>query len=329
MAHTRHHGPWGAGWDDGALHPRTPGPLGRLDHADPDTWGYPGDNPGPVGIDDGSLSLALAPRATRPAAPSVAASLANLTPLQFEARYHDVRVSYIDADTGFAHGVNIDVHRYCNNGLTNRRANMREKSKLQRRLRQELRQAAGPLISVEERHRYQIAYCFFGKASPEDFGVTLRHALRYGLARPNTLQHWCDETAKIGLDCSGFVNQYFMATGRVPGPRGWHISRYERRGTPRRNAADIEALDVLVWQGTSMAHIAVVDHVVPGTDPLQMVVVESSGSTGCALHNGRHQGLAHNTYTVRRVSGDVFRVDRGLGRSGTSSVKILEVPTIV
>ena len=48
---------------------------------------------------------------------------------------------------------------------------------------------------------------FLGKGNPEDVQVTLQLAVRAGLAKPETLQAWCDSN-DIGLDCNGFIGSY-------------------------------------------------------------------------------------------------------------------------
>ena len=65
-----------------------------------------------------------------------------------------------------------------------------------------------------------------------------------------------------------------------------------------------------------MDHIAIVDHVITGSNPLRMVVVESSGSK---------EGLATSEYTVRSVRSQIFRVHRGGPGRGTNRVKIVQV----
>jgi hypothetical protein len=115
------------------------------------------------------------------------------------------------------------------------------------------------------------------------------------------------------VDCSGFVNTYFERIGRISAHK--HINEYAR-GTLRSAENEIRDLDVLIWQGGSRRHIAVIDHVIAGSNPLKMVVVESSGSK---------QGLATSEYTVHGVRGQVFRVHRGGSGRGTSRVKIAQV----
>jgi hypothetical protein len=104
-----------------------------------------------------------------------------------------------------------------------------------------------------------------------------------------------------------------MEIGRIREPR--QISSYER-GILRERPGDIRALDVLIWQGTSVDHIAVVDHVIANSDPKKMIVVESSGSKG---------GLVESEYTILEVRNKIFEVDRGRPAGGVSRVKFAGV----
>lgn len=246
----------------------------------------------------------------------------NLSPVEYADLFHNVRVDYFHPESGMANSVTINVHIYNNNGIEKRRGNMIEKSILNSAIRLELRNANGlGLISVKREHRAQVAHCFYGKGDPDEYRVTLMHALRYGRATPGNLQNYCDRVAKLGLDCSGFVNSYFKHIGRITESR--HIDTYER-GFLRSAEREIRGLDVLIWQLEKLRHIAVVDHVIAGTDPLKMVVVESSGSK---------EGLSTSVYTVLSVKNQIFRVDRGPrpdGKKGgkrqnISSVKIAQV----
>ncbi len=235
-----------------------------------------------------------------------------MTPNAFEQQYHQLRVSYQD-QRGFAQSTTVNVHIYRQTSAT---AALPEKDALVAAVDQELRRAGGlRLIDVERSHRTMIANAFYGKGSPEDCAVALRHAVRYGRTRPEQLQNYCDRVAQIGLDCSGFVNNYFRAIGRIQQDR--NIPDYAH-GTTRDAFAEIQARDVLVWansQGQVLAHphahIAVVDSVADNQG--HAVVVESASSLG---------GLTHSTYTFTRVAQHVFRVQRP---SGSSFVRVVAV----
>jgi len=242
------------------------------------------------------------------------ASAQRLSPTEYADLFHNIRVDYFNPQTDMANSVTVNVHIYNNNGIDRRRGNMNEKGALVSALRRELRNADGlGLIGVERGHKVQIAHCFYGKGDPDEYRVTLMYALRYKRCTPGNLQRYCDRNAKLGLDCSGFVNSYFKHIGRVSESR--LISTYER-GTLRSDESEIGDLDVLIWQGGSTDHIAVVDHVIVGSNPLKMVVVESSGSK---------EGLATSEYTVHSVRNQIFRVHRGGPGRRTSRVKIVQV----
>ncbi len=274
----------------------------------------PETNRGPLGVGNTGSHLGSA-RALALQAPVPTAQPAQvLSPVEYADLFHNIRVDYFHPQTDMASSVTVDVHIYNNNGIDDRRGNMSEKSVLNSAVRHELRNANGlGLIFVRREHRAQIAHCFYGKGDPHEYRVTLMHALRYGRSTPGNLQHYCDRIAKLGLDCSGFVNSYFKHIGRVSESR--LISSYER-GVLRSAESEIRDLDVLIWQGGKMDHIAIVDHVIVGSNPLKMVVVESSGSK---------EGLKTSEYTVRRVRNQIFRVHRGGPGRGASSVKIAQV----
>ncbi|MBE0545298.1 MAG: hypothetical protein IH623_28500 [Verrucomicrobia bacterium] len=313
MATTKTPGVTGFAPPDGIQPAQTPGTLGLHDRADPDGLSFPGDSPGTVGFNDSTTALAGGVSLS-----SAASTPRQMTPLDFEAMYHELAASYFERDSGFARSVSVDVHIYANNGIPRRQSNLGEKDRLVRLVRSELRAAQGlPLIDLQDEDVQRIARTFFAKGSPEDCATTFRHALRYERITPEGIQQYCDTVAKIGLDCSGLVNNYFLAIGRIS--RSQTISTYGA-GRLRSSFDEIQDLDVLVWEGGDGAageHIAVIDHKIAGTD--RMVVVESSGSK---------EGLVHNEYTVLEVRDRRFRVDRGPdanGRTSVSQVRIAEV----
>jgi len=248
----------------------------------------------------------------------------SVTPLDFADRYRNTRVSYFTPE-GYARSLTVDVHIYNNNGMDTRRGNMQEKSALVSRVRRELRQADGlGLIDIRKEHKGQIARSFYGKGSPDDYAVALTHALRYGRATPNNIQRYCDSIAKLGLDCSGFVNAYLMEIGKVS--KQENISTYARRNR-RSRPEDIQAGDLLTWADNG--HIAIVDHVIANTDPVKLLVVESSNSK-CINHTtnaAQTNGLSSSEYTVVSVNDEMFKVNRGSRGSGrgTSNVRIVSV----
>ena len=165
---------------------------------------------GPLGIADTPSGLSMGWVTSSNSMRSSATQARVLTPVEFADLFHNVNVSYFDGQSGMAHSVTVDVHIYNNNGLDDCRANMAEKAALVSGIVRELRRAGGlGLIDVGRDHKFQVAHCFFGKGNPDEFRVTLMHALRYGRATPANLQQYCDRRARLGVDCSGFVNTYF------------------------------------------------------------------------------------------------------------------------
>jgi hypothetical protein len=163
--------------------PSSPGTLGRHDRADPGARSAPGDTPGSAGVNDAAAALVAHAPVTAPTAGR------DLTPLQFEALYHNLHVSYLDRASGLAQHVAVDVHIYSNNGIARRRSNMREKERLVGLVRAELRRAGGlALIDVADGDRERIAHAFYAKGSPEDCATTFRHVLRYGVSSPGAIQ---------------------------------------------------------------------------------------------------------------------------------------------
>jgi len=235
-----------------------------------------------------------------------------MTPLEFEQKYHQVRVSYL-SPSGLANSRSVNVHIYCQ---TSPAAVLREKDSLVSQVDQELRRAGGlRLIDVERNDRTMISRAFYGKGSPDDCATALRHALRYSRTQPDRLQQYCDLVAKIGIDCSGFVNNYFRAINRINQDR--NIAQYAQ-GAARDSLAEMQAQDVLIWtnnQGHVLAHPRAHIAILNSSPNRQghAVVVESASSLG---------GLTHSTYTFSRVARNLFSVQRP---SGTSHVRVVAV----
>jgi len=236
-----------------------------------------------------------------------------MTPVEFERKYHKLLVPYMN-QSGHAHSQEVNVNIYCRTGAA---AQLPEKDKIVGNIRRELRQAGGlGLIDVQASHKVMIARAFYGKGSPDECAIALRYAIRYGRAKPEGLQHYCDKVAKIGIDCSGFVNNYFKAINRVSAEQT--IPQYSQ-GIARKKIEDIRANDVLIWtnrQGQDLvnpkAHIAVVN--TPPDRLGRAVVVESASSL---------KGLGHGIYTFTLIKPGIFRVRRR--ERGYSYVKVVAV----
>ena len=232
-----------------------------------------------------------------------------LTPLEFERRYHEVRVSYFN-DHGFAASCIVDVYRYLMTGRTLGQTEQKAKDELQGLVSGELDRARGlPLIEVDRSHQLSIARAFFGKGSPDDYAITLKHALRYKRTRPELLQKYCDKW--FGLDCVAFVNNYFYALGRLV-----YVAENEKRvedygkGVLLNAVSEIRPEDVVVWPNNS--HIALVA-TAPDNNG-QAVVVESSNS---------QKRLMNSRYTFARADRNLFSIQR-YGMS--DRVKVARVP---
>jgi hypothetical protein len=185
-----------------------------------------------------------------------------------------------------------------------------------------------------------IRLSFVGKGMPDDIRLTLRLAVRHGKAHKGRLQEFCNNY--IGLDCNGFVGNYMLrrgqkrfGTNRAEGGKkaDWiGISELNRHAYRRKNASDILANDLLVWDAI---HVAVIDKVYQAGSTVEFDVVESHpfGYTpaGAKAKNGGLQLSRYRLVTVnmqRGVMGPTpdragkFRVTGG--PSGTTSAHIVD-----
>jgi hypothetical protein len=235
-----------------------------------------------------------------------------MNPLQFEEQYHSIAVSY-SGQGGLIYNRKVDVHIYLQTSST---AELHEKDVIVSAISWRLCQAGGlRMIDISPEHRMMVARAFYGKGSPSDCKVTLEHAIRFNRVRPERIQEYCDRTGRIGVDCSGFVNNYLMAKGLVT--REKNISQYAM-GRDRQNMNEIQPDDVLIWtnrfghvKSHPSAHIALVHS--PPDRQGHAVIVESAHS----LH-----GLTHSTYMFSMTRPGVFRVERP---SGHGFVKVYSV----
>ena len=240
----------------------------------------------------------------------------NVTPEEFMHQYTSLRVPYVDQRSGCINQVQANVHRYTNDGIDSRKSNEVEKNAIQGLVRRAARRGSDSPIRAERRsHNVAIAHAYFGKAAPWEFRVYLAYALTFGRLTPGNLVDYCDERAKLGIDCSGFVNSYLLAIGAITRAQG--INQY-KRNSPRQSKTDIQPRDLLVWDnGGAHRHIAIIDHIIT-TDTLR--IVESSGSKG---------GLKASDYEIREELGaGAYSVHRGNDENnrryqGTDRVKIV------
>ena len=320
MSATRVPGPLGLEDYTEIVPAMTAGSLGMADCADPDIHSEVGDSAGVAGLLGGGTGPGIVQPISMPMMPVVvtAAPANTLTPERYARRYRNLEIPFVESDSGVSSRLTIDMHRYGNNGIPGRRSNMGEKDRLVSLVKAELRRRGeADSQQVQPDHVKRIAHAFFAKGRPEDYALALVHALRFGRTQPGSLQHYCDTTAKLGLDCSGFVNNFLLEIGKISEPRT--ISTYGR-GRLRQRTEEVQPLDVLLWlenDGSAGGHIAIVDSI--GPDSGAMRVVESSGSK---------KGLASTVYRVLEARNGVFRVDRGPkanGEPSTSWVKIAAV----
>ena len=234
-----------------------------------------------------------------------------LSPVEFEQKYRQVHVPYLNKN-GLVNHLYVDVNIYSRTGPN---AQFPEKDKILERLRRDLKGKGGSGLGVKTSHRVMIARAFYGKGSPDDCAMALTYALAYGRTQPYRLQLYCDNVAKIGIDCSGFVNNYFRAINRISEDRV--IPKYSK-GTERNNISEIQATDVLIWTNkrgkvliNPHAHIAILNARPNGQG--RAMVVESASSL---------DGLTRSTYTFTEVKPKLFRVQRP---SGKSYVKVIAV----
>lgn len=279
---------------------------------------------GPVGVEAGAESQEVAGLhvlpLSIPGSQTLWAVLARqdeqAMPRDLVAIYRGLRVAYSDPQTGAASEVVADIHTYVNAHIPRRCPSVAEKDELVQIVKQELRAPFGQrrMLDAEDDDRVKIAHTFSGQGSPEEVRITLRYALTFGRTTADRLQRYCDEDPKIGLDCVGFVMNYFMFIGRLD-ERLSYIDGYAERGAPRLDIDELRPRDVLIWQSANadaIGHIAVVDRKDAGSD--RMMVAESCGS----------RGLSVSEYAVLEVRDGLFTVHVTGG--ATSHVRIYEMP---
>ena len=177
-----------------------------------------------------------------------------------------------------------------------------------------------------------IAYSFFGKASPKQMqNALLAIYVSQNFSSIKQLQNYCD--LYLGLDCSGFVGQYFETQGSSAGHNIidiWNNSWQHRR----KKKLDIKKDDVLIWctsngERKSSRHIAVINNLLsiqgpPLTNfesmkahwPLYGNVVESTSGVG----------LTSSLYIFNETKNEgVFNVVRGCKPHLTTYVRVFPV----
>ena len=159
--------------------------------------------------------------------------------------------------------------------------------------------------------KVRIAYCFMGKGSPADYEMTLRYAATYGGVKLDHLQKYADE--HLGLDCSGFVNQFWMHLGLINGYNNSKTIRTYGASDRRRSKITgegpmdpqaVRAGDMLIWP--DFGHIALINELITTAHGTQAVVVEATASSRIG------PGLVKSNYELISVDANKkFKVKRG------------------
>ncbi|NLI80253.1 MAG: hypothetical protein GX443_00995 [Deltaproteobacteria bacterium] len=270
-----------------------------------------------------------------------------VTPLSLYQEYRRLRVAYEDPVTYESKAATVDVHHYFMMrwpkdypSATEWKQSKYGQAQLQREkivqgvrgyFGRDARVFLGKAADVGSLS-YDLFQPFQGKGSPGQIAAALAWAARSGAIKgtgvggslkEKDLQAFCD--SYVGIDCLGFVNNYFLASGRLQG-RHRDIPVYYAKGRKlaRESASDVIQSDILIWmvkkdKAFSMknnpGHIALVEKV-QGTGSWE--VVESHGG----------KGLDHNVYSVlqepeKTGTSGIFHVDRGIAGKGCNYVAVV------
>jgi len=220
----------------------------------------------------------------------------------------------------------VNVHIYINNASKFKTEhpklapNTREWAALMRSLRKE---AGGRNSNLYKNQGLSTKLAFFGKGSPLDYSLALGLAIRYGRLKAGTLQNYCDKVARLGLDCSGFVGQYFNRIGKFTQDDVRRLSAARWASRPenkvRKGIREIKTADVLIWTGKG--HVALIDQVL-GKGKFK--VVESCFSGG-GLRNEEYEIELKKTKgkTVKKENKQVFRIKVRAGSPSKDEVWIV------
>jgi hypothetical protein len=249
------------------------------------------------------------------------------TPLQFSNEYYSINVNVtrptsplkplpgiLATSTAAPSTVFVRINKYRINAASAYRCDLAEKDVLVAKVRAAMSALhAGSLFGPKQSDLKAIANAFFAKGSPADYAVALRCAALYRGIEPKDLQAYADK--HLGIDCSGFVNQYWINEGALSAGSSRTIDVYGR-ATHRRWAiasekpADPSAVqpnDMLIWP--DFGHITLIDHLSIGKNSAQAVVVESTAHA----FQGMSPGLVSTTYELKSVDAKTkkFTVVRG------------------
>ena len=220
----------------------------------------------------------------------------------------------------------VNVHIYINNSAKFKNKhpqnapNTREWTALMGSMRKE---AGGRNVNLYKKQGLSIKLAFFGKGSPWDYSLALGLAIRYGRLKSSTLQRYCENVARLGLDCSGFVGQYFNSIGKFTQEdvRKYSAARWANRpeNKVRKSINEIKSTDVLIWTGKG--HVALVDKFL-GNGKFR--IVESCFSGG-GLRNAEYEIDLKTSKgkAVKKENKQVFRIKVRAGSPSKDEVWIV------
>jgi hypothetical protein len=151
-----------------------------------------------------------------------------------------------------------------------------------------------------KQYKARIETAAMGKGSPQDYALALQWAVYSGkITNPSqaTLQHYLD--TYMGIDCSGFVTNYLIASRRVSySPLQADAASYYHRGMAVSHQHQIRCGDLLVMmeghhpKRHPAGHIVVVNDYLPiYTGECSVGIVESRG----------HHGLTYSRYIIQKI----------------------------
>ncbi len=156
-------------------------------------------------------------------------------------------------------------------------------------------------------NKERIRTAAMGKGAPGDYALALEWAVRSGkIKNPNaiTVQAFCD--SHLGIDCSGFVTNYLIATGKRTYSsnllRNTSAASYFTAGTQINDPTQIRQGDLLVFMSGNVVmthpagHVAVVESYVAQSRPSgNMRVVEATAA------DGANPKLVDSMYDVEQI----------------------------
>ena len=155
-------------------------------------------------------------------------------------------------------------------------------------------------------NKERIRTAAMGKGAPQDYQFALEWAVRarkIPTVNQATLQTYFDD--HLGIDCSGFVSNYLVASGKRTYSsdlvRNTSAASYYRAGTAINDASQVRQGDVLVWMDgnavkSNPGHVAVVEsYVAQSRVGGNMRVVEATGASAA------NPKLLDSMYAVEHV----------------------------